>query len=230
MIVPSAQFQNKTVVPEAPTETELVQPIARKIVESLQSEDRFDTIYIDVPNLGDDIANLKEQVSVCNAISDAYPESYILNIHSDGGYKGSGASAFYVSNNGRNWISPIFSEMGALTPWSDMQLSKRDNLMILNKTKAVAGLLEISFHDKKEEAYWIFNNVNNIAGAIVNGIYQGLQLPRYFVPDWQWDAFKSLVNKGVLNNPTYWSHQLHKNITIGEVFGVINKITGGKSI
>lgn len=45
------------------------------------------------------------------------------------------------------------------------------------------------------------------------------------VPKWQEDAFRELVRKGIIGTPSYWENRLHKNITIGEMMAVMNKIS-----
>jgi hypothetical protein len=51
---------------------------------------------------------------------------------------------------------------------------KRDNLGALNETKAVAGIIEVSFHDDPDEAKWIHDENVSIAVRLANGIYKSL--------------------------------------------------------
>ena len=44
------------------------------------------------------------------------------------------------------------------------------------------------------------------------------------VPQWQKDALKALVEKGIIETPEYWEKKLAENITVGEVMGIIAKI------
>jgi N-acetylmuramoyl-L-alanine amidase len=44
------------------------------------------------------------------------------------------------------------------------------------------------------------------------------------VPKWQQEAFKSLVEKGVIASPEYWESRLSETITVGEMFGVMSKM------
>ncbi len=48
------------------------------------------------------------------------------------------------------------------------------------------------------------------------------------VPKWQYNGFNNLVDKGILQSPEYWEKKLKDNITVGEMFAVLNKIVGGK--
>lgn len=41
------------------------------------------------------------------------------------------------------------------------------------------------------------------------------------VPKWQRDAFKKLVDNGVINTPETWADKLDKQITVGEVMGIL---------
>ncbi len=44
------------------------------------------------------------------------------------------------------------------------------------------------------------------------------------VPDWQVDAFNSLIRAGIIKSPDYWKNKLTDKVTIGEMFAVIASI------
>ncbi|MFT9496359.1 N-acetylmuramoyl-L-alanine amidase family protein [Anaerosolibacter sp.] len=44
------------------------------------------------------------------------------------------------------------------------------------------------------------------------------------VPKWQQDAFVALVGKGTITTPSYWENRLDKNITVGEIMGILNNL------
>ncbi len=46
------------------------------------------------------------------------------------------------------------------------------------------------------------------------------------VPKWQYNGFDNLVDKGIIQSPEYWRDKLKDNITVGEIFAVINKMVG----
>lgn len=225
VISPSQQDSNKTVVkhPTADTEAELTRIIGTALYNMINLDERLNVCLVPDYNLGD-MQNLKEAIKYSNEFIKAHGgEGFHLDIHTDGGYKGSGATGFYKTQNGAAFGKPIFDAITKLTPWEDMSFVKRDNLACLNQTIATAYLQEISFHDKSEEAYWIFNNVNNIANALADGIYKGINLPRYVVPEYQYKAFMELTEIGVITAPMEWKGRLHHEIKVGEVMALLNK-------
>jgi N-acetylmuramoyl-L-alanine amidase len=227
VISPSQQDRNYTAIGDksADTESELTRLVGVEVVNLLARDNRLNVHLVPDFNLGDDRQNLQTAIDDSNKfIRQNGGKGYHLDLHTDGGYAGHGASAFYVSEAGKGFIAPIFNEMCKLTPWDDMTMTKRNNLAVLNQTIATAGLLEISFHDKVSEAYWVFNNVKAIATAIVNGIYLGIGLARFCVAKWQFDAYTELSESGFLDSPSYWNNRLHEGITVGEVMALINKV------
>ena len=226
VISPSQQDGNKTVVkhPNADTEAELTRLVGTALFDVLSYDDRINLCLVPDFQLGDDMQNLRTAIDHSNKfIRQNGGKGFHLDLHSDGGYAGQGATGFYKSAAGAAFGKPIFDAMCALTPWDDMTFGKRDNLACLNQTDAVAYLQEISFHDKTEEAYWIFNNVNNIANTLADGFYKGVGLTRYIVPKWQYDSFIRFVQEGTITSPDYWKNRLHTPITVGEAIAIMEK-------
>lgn len=160
-----------------------------------------------VPKIdGTEVFTLNEVVRMSNefAAANTATASYHLDIHTDGGYEGSGSSGFYYSEGGKAFISKVYNELTKITPWVDMGLSER-NLMVLRCTNATAGLIEVSFHDKPKEASWIHNNVREIANAITRGIIFAVGLTKMEVVILTVeDAIARLVEHGVISSPDYW--------------------------
>jgi hypothetical protein len=94
--------------------------------------------------------------------------SYHLDIHTNAG-GGYGASAYYMSEGGKAFVQRIYSAISLITPWTDGEVAKQ-NFYVLRETNAVAGLIEIAFHDDSTQSKWIHDNINQIAQAIVSGI------------------------------------------------------------
>jgi N-acetylmuramoyl-L-alanine amidase len=94
-----------------------------------------------------------------------------IDIHTDGGYNATGSSAFYISEGGKKLATSLHSEISQLTPWGDGRVTQR-RLFVITNTLATAALIEVSFHDDKEESQWIHINIENIAKAIVRGLEQ----------------------------------------------------------
>jgi len=154
--------------------------IAEKLNEKLSNDNRFEPYLL--PALeGDENSKLYQAVD----LSKNWGCAYHLCLHSDGGYAGSGASGRYQSTGGLNFGKPIFDEMCALTPWTDMSLAQTTSLYELKATNAVAFLLEVSFHDQPLQAKWMHESVDAIVEAIYKGICQGCGVSYRETLDWQ---------------------------------------------
>jgi N-acetylmuramoyl-L-alanine amidase len=170
----SQQRNNKCVLGDS--EQDHMYLIAKALYDIISPDQRFNAYLIPKLNLGSDDANLKESVRLSNEfITKNGGKGYHLELHSDAGGYATGASGLYYSEAGKKFITPIMAELMALTPWEeDVGIKKRLDLYALHATKAVAGLIEVSFHDQPAEAQWIHDNIKNIAVTIMTGIYKGM--------------------------------------------------------
>lgn len=50
------------------------------------------------------------------------------------------------------------------------------DIIEINKVKSPAILIEVGYHDNKNDANWIINNIKNIGEAIAEGIERGFKL------------------------------------------------------
>ena len=92
-------------------------------------------------------------------------------IHSNaGGGKARGSEVFYTSPKGQKLASAVYKYIEPLTPTSDRGVKNHERLYELNKTDAVAALIEVAFHDNLEDANFIMNNIQAIAEGIAHGI------------------------------------------------------------
>ncbi len=66
--------------------------------------------------------------------------------------------------------SAILDAVAPIFPGSDYSLRVNSGLAELNSTKAIAVYLEVEFHDTKDGANWIINNVKAIGEAICKGV------------------------------------------------------------
>ena len=108
--------------------------------------------------------------------SNAQNADYHLDVHSDAGAYATGCSGLYVSEAGKAFITPITQAIMDITPWSDVGVRKRTDLGVLNQTFAIAGLIELSFHDNTKEYTWMQSNGDLIAETLKNGIYKALNI------------------------------------------------------
>lgn len=154
--------------------------IAVKVAELLKEYDA--NVYVIPKDIGgSENDTLVKVVSISNDFIRANGDGFHLDIHTDGGYAATGSSAFYTSENGKNFITPIHKAVSALTPFPDGQTTKRDGLYVLRATDAVAGLIEICFHDKPNEAKWLHDNMDAIAKAITQGLVESCGLKKNII-------------------------------------------------
>jgi hypothetical protein len=170
--------------------------ITTKVHNLLKPDNRLNIFQIPLKS-GTDTQNLIDTVNMSNDfILSNGGDGYHLGLHSDGGAYSTGASGLFVSRGGEAWITPIFEEISAITPWNDIGLRSRTGLWELNQTIAIAGIIEVSFHDIPEEAEWIHGNMDLIADAIVKGIYRAIGLDRpqgdSMTPDEEAEVIKRL--------------------------------------
>jgi hypothetical protein len=145
--------------------------ICLKVAERLKS---YNANVCVLPKItGDEGYTLNEVVRLSNDfIRQNGNTGFHLDVHTDGGYNSSGASGYYMSEAGKAFIIPIWRKLTQITPYVDGIVNLR-TLKVLRDTVATAGLIEVSFHDKLDEATWIHNNQDKIADAIVEGLVQG---------------------------------------------------------
>jgi N-acetylmuramoyl-L-alanine amidase len=216
VLSPSQQWWNKCV--EGDSEQDHTFLIAQRCADYLRS---YECNVLLIPKLkGTEEYTLSEVVKISNDfVNTMKGTSFHLDIHSDGGYTARGASGFYLSEVGQGFISRIHQELVKLTPWGDGGVSRRD-LYVLQYTKAVAGLLEISFHDNPTEAKWIHMNIDAIAQAIVKGLENATGIKRLSpAQHWAEPAYKKLLEKGYVINDKRFDDKL----TRGELFAILSQ-------
>lgn len=199
IISPSQQTYNKCVVGDS--EADHCRTIGEKVVELLK---KYDCNVWLVPKIVGTESDILEKVANSSNYfvkTNKNDMSYHFELHSDAGYSATGASGFYFSEAGKAFIQKIHREVSAITPWADGICSLRD-LHVLRKTDAIAGLLEISFHDRKNEANWINENIDNLAKAIVSGIAKATEIVLRKIDKIEDvdEAIKILEEHGLVNN------------------------------
>jgi N-acetylmuramoyl-L-alanine amidase len=214
IISPSQQAYNKCAMGDS--EQDHTYLIAENVARSLAE---YNANVLLVPKLtGNEAEKLTQVVQISNNFVQMFPglPSFHLDIHTDAGYNGQGASGFYMSEAGKSFILKIFREVSNLTPWSDSSIFYRD-LYVLRNTIAFAGLIEISFHDNVEQAKWIHKNIDSIARAICKGIIQETGITLQKTQHWAEDSYQKLINKGYKID----ERRFDDNITRGEVFSLL---------
>ena len=170
------------------------------IAKSLR--DKLETFYGDQLNLflpikrdGTDSTNLRDMVQEANAFFRRNGSvGFYLEIHTDAGGYGEGASGLYVSSAGLVFMRDIIAELSKATPWEDIGMRNRTNLHSLNATLVPAGIVELSFHDNVEEAKWIHNTAK-VVDALALGIAKSLNLKNIDVNVGELKKLKADVDK-----------------------------------
>ena len=94
-----------------------------------------------------------------------------LAIHSNA-FKGTsrGTLAMYASSNGKRLATAIYNELSAFTPTADRSCYENKSLYELTGTNAICAYMELAFHDNKDDAALIINNIEKIAELIAKGV------------------------------------------------------------
>ena len=87
-----------------------------------------------------------------------------------------GTQAMYVSDSGFKLSNAIYKRLEAFTPVNDRGCKKNSNLYELNYTHAICAYLELMFHDNKEDATLIMNNIGKLGELIARGICEYLKV------------------------------------------------------
>jgi len=170
----SQQRTNKCVMGD--TEHDHMYTIANSLYAILSQDKRLNVYLVPPQNTGTDSGNLKASIKLSNAFIKANGgKGYHIELHSDAG-SGKGAVGLYVSEGGKRLVSAIMEALDDITPASDDdRIRKRTDLGALNQTIAVSGIIEVSFHDKVDEAKWIHENTVPIAVSTAYGFYNFLK-------------------------------------------------------
>jgi hypothetical protein len=159
------------------TEHDHMYTIARALYYILSMDKRLNTYLIPPQNTGSDSGNLKASIKLSNDfIKKNGGKGYHIEIHSDAG-GGKGAVGLYVSETGKRLVLALMDDLPEITPYEhdEGRIRLRTDLGALNQTLAVAGIIEVSFHDKPDEAEWIHKNMIPINVAIAHGFYKFLK-------------------------------------------------------
>ncbi len=214
----SQQSWNKCALGD--TEEEHTYKIAEKTGLLLQDYD-CNVLVVSKDLIGSEGETLTEVVNLSNAFAFAHQgQSYHLDIHTDAGGYGKGSSGFYVSENGRQFVTLVQAEVAKITPWTDIGISKRDNLYVLNQTQAVAGLIELCFHDNYDEAKHLHDNMDLYCQAIVRGLVRACGLSLKKKEHWANKHYLSLKSKGYEIN----KEEFDRPLTRGEAFALLDQI------
>ncbi|MGL4790612.1 MAG: N-acetylmuramoyl-L-alanine amidase family protein [Anaerotignaceae bacterium] len=118
------------------------------------------------------------------------------------------------------------------TGFTNRGVKARPDLVVLNSTKMDAVLIELGFISSKSDSFMLNQDsfLEKSAKAICRGVciyYKGameMDNEKVQVPQWQEDGLKNLVEKGVIGDENYWNTKMTKEITVGEVVGLLGRL------
>ena len=91
-----------------------------------------------------------------------------LHLNAAGTKTAEGCEVLYKSTNGKKYATKVQKQLAKV--FKDRGIAKRDNLYILNQTKAPAGLVEVFFCTNPKEWKYAVEHKAKIAKLIANGI------------------------------------------------------------
>lgn len=157
-------------------------------------------------------------------------------IHSNAGSGNSRGCEVYChkfGGSGEKLARAVYSEIEPNTPSSDRGVKEGCNhygqgkpLYELAYTAAPAALIEIAYHDNKDDAVWIINNIEVIGTVIAKGILKYLDIP-FQQENSSLENDINIINKlGIITSPDYWKENAVKGKTVnGEYVATLIKRT-----
>jgi N-acetylmuramoyl-L-alanine amidase len=168
VISPSQQVKNLYVDSKL-TEEQIMGVVSLFLYDKLSK--KYETYLVDTGSMMDNIA---ESNKICGEVKKKYSKDNVIVLHfsvHSNAFRGTsrGALGLYYSASGKKMMEIVLNPLFKLTEVKDEGFRQDKSLAELRKTDAIAGLVEISYHDNKIDKEWILNNVNEIASALSEG-------------------------------------------------------------
>lgn len=237
VISPSQQRGNKCALGDV--EQDHCHKIGQLLLARFIADDRFNPYLVPKLTGGTDTDRL---ISAANMSNDHIRanggKGYTIALHTDGGYAGSGCSAFYYTEGiPSQWVAEaIHAAISELTSWSDMRSVARPELYELNHAIDQAVLVEMSFHDQMEEAEWIHSNMQMLADTIYTSVCNSLGLepivPEIPEPDpqpvdpeaWKHTPIDKLAEDGIITDPAGWHKKIDEPMPVWAAMLIVQRI------
>lgn len=193
--------------------------IAKHIFDKLDKDNLVSCILLGDSPGDSDKQRLTNSVCKINEITlkKDIKNTYCVMVHTNAtgtNELGKGAECIYYPGNEKTKTMGIriIKELAKIG-LKERVVYSNSSLHSLNSTKCNALIIEAGFHDNEEEALWIHLNLENIANAIVLGIYKALDIPytAIEIKTWETETKKQLVELfGLLKQATEKISQLLK--------------------
>lgn len=136
--------------------------------------------YLTANNI--DFDRNQPEMTLGQVIADSNSQNYDLHlaVHSNASPEATagqntGVQVYYypTSARGKNFAEILANNYKSIYPEAgNIQVIPRSSLAELRQTKAPAALIEVGFHDNREEAQWIRNNIDNIARSLAKSVVE----------------------------------------------------------
>lgn len=126
-----------------------------------------------------------DTISQVIALSNAGNYDFHLALHSNaapvnlsGKLRGCDIYYYASSPKGRRAAEIFKQNLKSIYPTPDnVETIANTTLAELRLTKAPSNLIELAYHDNLEDAFWITNNINNIARTLVIALCEYFEIP-----------------------------------------------------
>ena len=168
----------------------------------------------------------KPEMTLAQVVTDSNSKKPDIHfaIHSNAGSGNSRGCEVYChkfGGSGEKLARAVYSEIEPITPSSDRGVKEGCNhygqgkpLYELAYTTAPAALIEIAYHDNKDDAVWIINNIEVIGTVIAKGILKYFAIPFQKENSSLENDIKVLQKLGIISSPDYWKENAVKGKTV----------------
>ncbi len=193
-------------------------------IEEKRMNEVADVVEIVLKQHGVIVYRNKPEWSLLRVVKDSNSKKPDLHfaIHSNaGGGRGCEVFAYAPGGEGERAARAVYSELAPLTPTSDRGVKFNPGLYELRKTTAPAVLVEVAFHDNREDAKWIIDNIEAIGAALAKGILKYFNITYKEVSSNLNRELKVLQEFGILESPEYWQKNAVKGKTVAGEYAAI---------
>lgn len=168
----------------------------------------------------------KPEMTLAQVVADSNGKKPDIHfaIHSNAGSGNNRGCEVYChkfGGSGEKLARAVYSEIEPITPSSDRGVKEGCNhygkgkpLYELAYTSAPAALIEIAYHDNKDDAVWIINNIEVIGTVIAKGILKYFDIP-FQKENTSLENNINILNKlGIISSPDYWKENAVKGKTV----------------
>lgn len=178
----------------------------------------------------------KPEMTLAQVVTDSNSKKPDIHfaIHSNAGSGNNRGCEVYChkfGGDGEKLARAVYSEIEPNTPSSDRGVKEGCNhygkgkpLYELAYTAAPAALIEIAYHDNKDDAVWVINNIEVIGTVIAKGILKYFDIP-FQKENSSLENNINILNKlGIITSPDYWTENAVKGKSVnGEYVATLIK-------